>query len=79
MKYTEDDLGRVYERSLLTSSDETGGSEETVTPLKIGFKRGGGRVIDVSLPEIDCFKFAKIFLVISSWKRYYRVCRFLLW
>ena len=46
------------ERNLLTSSGETGGSEERVTPLKIGFDRGGGRVIDVSLAEIDCFKFA---------------------
>ena len=53
MKFIEDDLGRVDERSLLTSS----GSEERVTPLKIGFDRER-RVSDVSLAEIDCFKFA---------------------
>ena len=60
IKSIEDDLGRVDERSLLTSSDETGGSEERerVTQLKIGFDSGEGRVIDVSLAEIDCFKFA---------------------
>ena len=58
MKSIEDDLGRVDERSLLTSSGETGGSEKRVIPLKIEFDRGGGRVIDVSLAEIDCFKFA---------------------
>ena len=58
MKSIEDDLRRVDERSLLTSSGETRGSEERVTPLKIGFDRGRGRVIDVSLAEIDCFKFA---------------------
>ena len=40
------------ERSLLTSSRETGASEEKVTPLKIGFYEGR-RVIDVSLAEID--------------------------
>ena len=56
MKSIENDLGRVDERSLLTLSGETRGSEERVTPLKIGFDRG--RVIDVSLAEIDCFKFA---------------------
>ena len=44
--------------SLLTSSGETGGSEERVTPFKIGIDRGGGRVIDMSLAEIDCFQFA---------------------
>ena len=58
MKFIEDDLGRVDERSLLTSSGQTGGSDEIVMPLKIGFDREGGRVIDVSLAEIDCFKFA---------------------
>ena len=58
MKFIEDDLGRVNERSLLTSLGETEGSEERVMPLKIRFDRGGGRVIDVSLAEIDCFKFA---------------------
>ena len=58
MKSTEDDLGRVDDRSLLTSSGETGGSEEKVTSLKIGFDRGDRRVIDVSLVEIDCFMLA---------------------
>ena len=58
MKSIEDHLDRADGRSLLTSSGETGGSEESVTPLKIGFDRGGGRVIDVSLAEIYCFKFA---------------------
>ena len=53
MKSIEDYLGRVDERSLLTSSGETGRSEERVTPLKIGFDTGGGRVIDVSLAELD--------------------------
>ena len=56
-KSIEDDLGRVNERSLLTSSGETGGSEERVMRLKMGFDRGGRRVIDVSLVDIDCFKF----------------------
>ena len=56
MKSIEDDLDRVDERSLLTSSGETEGSEERVTPLKIEFDRG--RVIDVNLAKIDCFKFA---------------------
>ena len=60
MKSIEDDLGRVDERSLLTSLGETGGSKEIVTPLKIRFDRGGGRVIDVSLVKIDCFKFANL-------------------
>ena len=46
MKSIEDDLGRVDERSLPTSSSETGGSEERVILLKIGFDRRGGRVID---------------------------------
>ena len=55
IKSTEDDLGRVDDRSLRTSSVETGGNEDKVTPLKIGFDRGGGRVIDVSPAEIDCF------------------------
>ena len=45
------------ERILLTSSGKTGGSEERVMPLKIGFDRGE-KVIDVSLADIDCFKFA---------------------
>ena len=58
MKSIEDDLGRVDDRSLLTSSGETGGSEEKVTSLKIGFDRGDRRVIDVSLVEIDCFMLA---------------------
>ena len=59
MKSIEDDLGRVDEKNLLTTSSETGESEERMTPLKIGFDRGRrGRVIDVSLAEIDCFKFA---------------------
>ena len=41
MKFIEDDLGRVDERSLLTSSGVLGGCKEKVTPLKIGFDRGG--------------------------------------
>ena len=50
-KSIEVDLGGVDERSLLTSSGETRASEETVTPLKIGFY-GGRRIIDVSLAYI---------------------------
>ena len=41
MKSIEDDLGRVDERSLLTSSGVLGESKEKVTPLKIEFDRGG--------------------------------------
>ena len=63
MKSIEDDLGILDERSLLTSSGETGGSEEGVTPFKIGFDRGGGgEVTDVKLAEIVCSKFA-IFVI----------------
>ena len=59
IKSIEDDFGRVDERNLHTPSSETGGSEERMKPLKIGFDRGrGGRFIDVSLAEIDCFNFA---------------------
>ena len=58
MKSIEDDLGRVDDRSLLTSCGETEGCEDIATPLKIGFDRGGGRVCDVILAEIDCFKLA---------------------
>ena len=58
MKSIKDDLGRVDERSLLTSSGETGGSVERVTPLKIGFDREGERNIDVSRAEIYCFQYA---------------------
>ena len=57
MKSIEDDLGRMIERSLLTSSGEMRGSTESVTLLKIAIERGE-RVIDVSLAEIDCFKLA---------------------
>ena len=52
MKSIEVDLGRVDERSLLTSSGETGASKKKVTPLKKGFYEGR-RIIDVSLAEID--------------------------
>ena len=58
MKSIEDDLGGVNERSLLTYLGDIEGSKERVTPLKIGFKKGGGSVIDVSQVEIDCFKCA---------------------
>ena len=48
MKSVEDDLDRMDDKSLLTSSGETGGSEERMTPLKIEFDREGGRVCDVA-------------------------------
>ena len=59
MKSIEDDLGRVEERSVLTSSGVTGGSKERVTLLKVALNRGEGRVIDVSLAEFDYFKLAR--------------------
>ena len=61
MKSIEHDLGRVDEKSLVTSSGLTGGSEERVTSLKIGLDRGG-RVIEVSLAEIDYFKLVNLLI-----------------
>ena len=58
MKSIEEDLGRVVlcGRKKFTSSGVTEGSEESATPLKVGFGRGEERVIDVSLVEIYRFK-----------------------